>query len=119
VHLIGAAELTAILRRGRYHIGREAFLQQSIAGVLEAAGVAFESEVRLGPANRIDFLAAGGIGIEAKVRYPKRAIYRQLQRYAEVEQITALILVTATALGVPPAINGKPIFYVSIGRTAL
>lgn len=112
-------ELTAILRRGRYQIGTESALHVSIAGELDAAGIAFEAEARLGPANRIDFLVAGGIGIEAKVRYPRRAIYRQLQRYAESDQITALVLITATALGVPPSIAGKPIFYVSIGRTAL
>jgi hypothetical protein len=113
------ADVTVILRRGRYQIGTEAALQASIATVLGEAGVPFEPEVRLGPANRIDFLVEGGIGIEAKVRYPRRAIYRQLQRYAESDQITALVLITATALGVPPSINGKPIFYVSIGRTAL
>lgn len=117
--MMSAAEVTAILRRGRYQIGTESALHISIAAVLEEAGLAFEPEARLGPANRIDFLVSGGIGIEAKVRYPRRAIYRQLQRYAESDQISALVLITATALGVPPSIAGKPIFYVSIGRTAL
>lgn len=112
-------ELTAFLRRQRYAFGTEAILQLSIASALESAGVEFEREARLTPLDRIDFLVAGGIGIEAKVRYPRRPIYRQLQRYAESDQIAALILITATALGLPPSLNGKPLFYVSIGRTAL
>jgi hypothetical protein len=113
------AELTTYLRRQRYQFGTEGALQRSLEEALTASGVPFEREARLGPANRIDFLVQGGLGIEAKVRYPRRAIYRQLVRYAEVEQITALVLVTATSLGLPPLVNGKPLFYVSIGRTAL
>jgi len=111
------AELTTYLRRQRYAFGSEAMLQLAIVDVLERSGLAFEREVRLGPADRIDFLVQGGIGIEAKVRYPRRSIYRQLTRYAEREQINALVLMTATSLGLPPTLNGKPLFYVSIGRT--
>jgi hypothetical protein len=113
------AELTTYLRRQRYTFGNESALQLSIAEALERSGLEFEREARLSRTDRIDFLVKGGIGIEAKVRYPGRAIYRQLVRYAEVEQITALVLMSATALGLPPSINGKPLFYVSIGRTAL
>lgn len=111
------AELTTYLRRQRYAFGSEAMLQLAIAGVLERSGLEFEREVRLGPADRIDFLVSGSIGIEAKVRYPRRSIYRQLTRYAEHDRITALVLMTATSLGLPPSLNGKPLFYVSIGRT--
>lgn len=113
------AELTTFLRRWRYSIGNEAALQLSLADALTTAGATFEREVRLGPADRIDFMVEGGIGIEAKVRYPKRQIYRQLERYAAREQVTSLILVSCTALGLPRALNGKPIFIVSVGRSSL
>jgi len=115
-----AAQLAGALRRARYRVGTEDALQASIGEALTAlADTPFEREVRLAPGERIDFLVAGGIGIEAKVKCDKRAIYRQLERYAKRDQITALILVTGTAMGLPPAIDGKPVYFVSIGRAML
>lgn len=114
-----AAEITALLRRQRLPVSRETLLQLALETCLADAGIEFEREARLAPGERIDFLCAGGVGIEAKTRYGKRAIYRQLQRYAEREQVTALILVTGTAVGLPESINGKPVYFVSIGRGML
>lgn len=113
------AELTSAIARGRYRQGDEYRLHEDLAAKLTSLGIEFEREVRLGSANRIDFLCAGGIGIECKARADKRATFRQLARYAELEQITALILVTATAMGVPAEIGGKPVFYVPLGRSSL
>lgn len=114
-----AEAVTALLRRTRMRVGSEAALQQSVEEALIAAGFRYEREARLSAADRIDFLVADGIGIEAKARYAKRAIYRQLERYAARPQITALILVTGTAMGLPAAIGGKPVYIVSTGRAAL
>lgn len=113
------AEITALLRGSRLPVGSEDALQVAIGLVLDRNGVSFERECRISKTDRIDFLAVGGIGIEAKARYPRRAIFRQLERYAQQDAITALILVTGTAIGLPPAINGRPIYHVSIGRAAL
>jgi hypothetical protein len=112
-------ELAHYLRRQRYRVGQEIWLQADIERSLHNLQIAFEREVRLPPAERIDFLAAGGIGIEAKTRCAPRKIFRQLERYAEREAITSLILITGTALGLPPDIKGKPLFYVSTGRASL
>lgn len=114
-----AAVITGALRRTRLSVGNEIALQAAIERALEREGVEFEREARISPTDRVDFLAAGGIGIEAKARYARRAIYRQLERYAQLDVITSLILVTGTAIGLPAAINGKPLFHVSIGRAAL
>jgi len=113
------ATVMAALRRARLLPSTEAALQTSIETTLAGAGILAEREVRLAPGERIDFLVAGGIGIEAKARCQPRAIFRQLERYAKREQITALILVTGTACGLPATIGGKPAFFVSVGRTAL
>lgn len=113
-----AQEVTALLRRTRMRVGNEAALQQSIEDALATAGYTYEREARLSAADRIDFLV-GGVGIEAKARYAKRAIYRQLERYAAQPQIAALILVTGTAMGLPAEIGGKPVFIVSTGSTSL
>jgi hypothetical protein len=114
-----AIKIVEILREARLSASSEAALQSTIDDVLSRAGVSFEAEKRMGAGSRIDFLCNEGVGIEAKVKYPKRGIYRQLERYAAREEIKALILVTGTALGMPPEIKGKPLFYVSIGRSSL
>lgn len=111
-------ELAAHLRRGRFRQGDEYLLHADLAAHMERAGIKFEREVRLSPGNRIDFLCEGGIGIECKARARKREVFRQLERYAEEPTITALFLVTATAMGLPAAANGKPLFYIPLGRSA-
>lgn len=105
------------LRAARYRVSTELDLHQSITDAL--AGLPFEHEMRLTPGERIDFLIAGRIGLEAKVRCPKRAIYRQLERYASLPSIDSLILITATAIGLPAQICGKPVFLVSLGKATL
>lgn len=116
---VNIQRLVRHLRAQRYRVGHEALLQEDIESSLRVLQVAFEREARLAPGERIDFLVSGSIGIEAKTRCPRRSIFRQLERYAKLDSISALILITGTALGLPPAINGKPLFYISTGRASL
>jgi hypothetical protein len=118
VETIAPSELVRYLRRFRMRVSSEAALQMSIEEALVGGGIPFEREVRLSAADRIDFMV-GSIGIEAKCRYPKRSIFRQLERYAARAEITALILITGTAMGLPAEIGGKPVFIVSTGRASL
>ena len=110
-----------ILRTARLRASSEAQLQLSIAERLNQfeGDFSYKREVILSPKDRPDFIVDGGIVIEAKTKCARRTIWRQIARYAEHECVTALILVTGTALGVPPTASGKPIFYVSRGRTFL
>lgn len=113
------ARVLAQMLRGRYWpSSTEACLQTALWHYLSDLDAEVDREVRLAPGERIDFMV-DDIGIEAKVKCGRRAIYRQLQRYAEKDRINALILITGTALGLPPTINGKPVFYVSLGRASL
>ncbi len=115
-----AAIVASLLRTARLASSNEAALQISIRDVLTAAKFDFEREKALGPRDRPDFLLAGGaIVLEAKARYPKKQIYRQLERYAAHDGVEVLILVTATAMGMPATINGKPVHVVSLGMGAL
>lgn len=116
VNIIGLATFIA---RGRYRQGDEFALHADLDARLTRAGIEFEREVRLSPGNRIDFLFPNGVGIECKARARKRDTYRQLERYADEPRITGLILVTATPVGLPQHINGKPLFYIPLGRTSL
>lgn len=114
-----ARSVAGILSRGRYRLGSEGLLQIDIAEHLQANGVAFEREVKLGPADRIDFLVERSIGVEVKAKAVARQIYRQLSRYAEYEALSGLILISNTAIGLPVELNGKPLYFVSVGRCML
>ena len=115
-----AAVVVKVLRVSRMRASSEAALQHSIEEVLKAGRFPYEREKALGPKDRPDFLLADGrVVLEAKVKYGKRAIYRQLTRYAAHPQVTTLILVTGTASGMPAAINGKPVMVVPLGLGAL
>jgi hypothetical protein len=110
--------VTDVLSRTRFLIDDEKRLQASIADALTSAGLSFEREVRLSPRDVIDYVS-DRVGIEAKVKGSKRAILRQVQRYAGSDRLDAIVVITAVALGLPDQINGKPVRMVSIGRAWL
>jgi hypothetical protein len=115
-----AAVISSLLRTARLRSSNEAALQLSLEETLTAANIEFEREKAIDKRDRPDFLlAGGGVVIEAKARYGKKAIYRQLCRYAEHDSVFAIILVTGTAMGMPEEINGKPVHVVSIGLGTL
>lgn len=83
------------IRSRRCRFGSESQLQDDVAAALTAVWIAHEREVRLGPKDRIDFLCAGGTGIECKVEGGPSAVLGQLVRYSVYELVTGLILVTS------------------------
>lgn len=113
------SDMVAAMRKHRYRSSTEALLQRDLADHFAALGISGTREYRLSATDRIDFMLEGGVGVEAKVAGARpREVLRQLGRYAEAEEITALVLVTAKAMGCPDSINGKPVYYVSVGRGA-
>jgi len=113
-----ALNVATVLRHTRMRISHEKALQADIEAALTRAGIDYSRERALSPADRPDFMC-GDVVIEAKARYGKRSIYRQLERYAAHDEVAAIVLVTGTAMGMPAAINGKPILVVSIGMSFL
>lgn len=110
---LGLPALAEILRRARYRYANEDQLQQGIALVLARHGVAADREVRLSPADRIDFLLTGvPIGIEVKVAGETGAVWRQLRRYAASPRIGGLLLATTRAkhhLDAPSHLGDVPV----------
>lgn len=106
------------LRGQRLPLSDEKKLQASIAVLFEAAALPLEREVRLSPSDIIDFFGEG-IGIEVKIKGGKRDIYHQLERYAKHDAVEQLILVTNVPIGMPPEIEGKPIYVHSIAKAWL
>lgn len=114
-----AREVAIFLRAARYRMGTEALLHDDVERHLRSGAIPYEREHRLGPGERLDFLIAEHIAVELKIRAQRKSIYRQLDRYARYEIIEGLILVTASALGMPKEIGGKPIYVVQLGLSAL
>lgn len=93
----------------------EAGLQDRIGTALLAAGVSFIREAPIARGSRIDFLTAGGVGIEVKRGRPVRALLaRQLTRYARSGRIVALVLVAERLAPAPAVIAGVPCVSVSL-----
>lgn len=103
-------EIIAVLRPLRLPLTDEKRLQAEMAERFAAAGLALEREFRLSATEVVDFFA-DGIAVEVKIKGGKMAIYRQLQRYAEHDEIKALLLVSNVPMGLPPEIEGKPAYF--------
>lgn len=88
----------------------------AIAAALERRGIPFEREVSLGDRRRIDFLCAGGVGIEVKMGSPNRAaLVAQARRYCSSERVLALVLVVErSVVCLPETIEGTPVYYVGL-----
>lgn len=111
--------LAETLRGYRFPFGTEAELQAAVARVLNEVGVEHSREFIFSPRDRIDFLAANGIGIECKIDGSPSAVLGQLLRYAERDEVKALILVTSrhTHRMKAKELNGKLLLIVWIGGT--
>lgn len=114
-------EICRVIAAGRYDLSNEAAVQAGIDQLLvDAFGrEAVRREHRLSPFDRPDFMI-GGVAVEVKVRGARPAlIWKQLKRYAAYEAVSAVVLVTNRAMGLPASIDGKPAWYVSLGRAWL
>lgn len=90
-----------------------------IEQALQVENIAYSAEVRLGPRARIDFLTAGGTGIEVKKGRPNREqIIGQLERYCSFEKLKSLVVVVPWQknLHLPHFIQGKSVAILSLNR---
>jgi len=108
-------EIAALVSKTPIVLSNEKDVQEKISELLERHGVRHKREVRLAPGDIVDFMIEGGTAVEVKLNVPKRAAYRQCERYCKHEGVNALVLVSATAMGFPSEINGKPCWVASLG----
>lgn len=105
-----------VLSRLSYRFSNEADLQDGVEKALRSAGIAFERErVLPGGLGRIDFLTAGGTGIEVKYFGCSIAeLSRQVHRYTESDDIDAVVVVSARLghSGAERTMNKKPVRFV-------
>lgn len=102
--------IQARIGNARFTWANEKQLQDGIAMVLATTGLAVSREHRLSPADVIDFLVES-VGVEVKIKGAVAAVQAQLERYAEHECVTELVLVTARTqlTRMPRKLNGKPL----------
>lgn len=96
-HLAELRIARSALNRSVLRYTSEAELQAGISQVLTAAGVEHRREVDLGDAGRVDLLTAGGLAIEVKVAGSANEMARQIVRYAQRDEVRALLVVTTKA----------------------
>ena len=91
-------------------------IHAAVAAALDAAGLVYEHEYRLGPRRRIDFRVSR-VGIEVKKGRPASSALRaQLQKYLESDALDAVIVVTQRATRLPSTLCGKPVALLSLNR---
>jgi hypothetical protein len=111
-------QVDQLIRSHRFRYTEEDQLQEGIAAVLGRAGLDPRREVRLGARDRIDIMV-GGIGIEVKIAGSAHGAFEQLQRYAEHDEVEALILVTSRYQRLPDKAGGKPLSTISLALSNL
>jgi hypothetical protein len=114
----GLARLAQFVSTLRLDLSMEKRAQESLEQALEAAGFEFQREAILSKRDIPDFMVkvdGAEIALELKTRAQRKAIYRQLERYAEHERVCGVLLMTGTAMGLPSLINGKPARVASLG----
>lgn len=114
-------DLADTLKKYRYPFWNEQALQDALEEVLIENGIAYVRECILG-SDRIDFVAdvdGSRIAIECKVDGGPSAVLEQVIRYAEREEIGAVILVTSkrTHRFAKTEFQGKPFAVVWITGT--
>jgi LEA14-like dessication related protein len=112
-----ATELVRLIQRHRFDLSNEKSLQVQLAEAMTANNVEFEREKPLSPRDIPDFMVAGGIAIECKMRGARKMdVFKQLRRYAEHDEVKVLVLATNLSMGLPAEIGGKPSFFASLSR---
>lgn len=112
-------QLVTVLRGIRLPVCRsEAEVRAHIDAALDAAGVGYWREVKLGRGCRVDYLVDGGIVLEAKRGKPNsRAVAAQVERYARHPTVTAVVIVVDRNLARAPLnAAGKPVHYVALNK---
>lgn len=112
-------EICNLLVRARLDITNEKRTQRDIERLFKNYNIDFEREVHLSDYDIVDFMV-GGIAIEVKLKGAnKKAVFKQLCRYAKHNRVTDIILPSNTGMGLPQTIENKPVFYIPLGSSWL
>lgn len=109
-------EIARVIEAARVRSSTETQAHDDVEAALASAGMAVQREVIIDARSRID-LMVGRIAIEVKVGGAKRAIWRQVHRYAEHPDVDGVVLATGVALPRSQMdAAGKPFAVASLSR---
>jgi len=111
-------EITRLLSSSRFSLESEKQTQAEIEKMLNAQGISNHREFALSKGSIIDFLI-DGVGIEVKLKASPKAIFQQLLRYCQFEEVKAIILITNKIIKLPPTMNKKPTHVINLGAAWL
>ncbi len=111
-------QIFAAMRGIRFPLKNEKELQAALSDRFTAVGLEHEREVRLSSSDIVDFMF-GDIAAECKTNGGKMEIFRQLERYAEHDRVSRLILISSVPMGLPAVIKGKPAYFFNLSRAWL
>jgi len=103
----------------KFPLNNEKVLQASIEKRLKSRFIGYQREYELDEKNIPDFLIAGCVAVEVKIKGNAQLIYRQCWRYCQFDQVKSLILITNRSMGFPKEINGKPCYLLNLGKAWL
>ncbi|GAB1376840.1 hypothetical protein MASR1M48_16920 [Lactococcus petauri] len=114
-------ELRSILISSRNRLSNESDLQDDLNARLQCSKYKnFKKEWSFNKESRIDFFDPDlGIGIEVKIKGSPNEILKQLERYAKIPEVKVLVLATAFFMGLPPEIEGKPVYLFHLSKGLL
>lgn len=112
-------DIIACIRWGKFDLTHEKTTQEQMhAWLNNQHGYKFLRHHPLDKANIPDFFL-DGIAIEVKIKGGKKAIYKQCVRYCSFEAVKVLILCSNKSMGFPAEINGKPCYFINLGKAWL
>lgn len=86
---------------------KEVRIHEILERALKDAGIDAKHEQKIGPRCRPDFFTAGGTVIEVKKKRPNAtATLKQLEKYARLPHVKAVVLVAERGLSYVPAMIG-------------
>jgi hypothetical protein len=103
------------LSQFRFNFTSEAELQTGIEQALSLTAHRVKREVKFSDENRLDFLVDEEIAIETKIGGSGASVLRQVARYAQIDSITGILLITNRPTHtLPPSFNNKPLLVHSL-----
>lgn len=104
--------------QNRFPLEVEKETQAAIEQKFKESGIEYSREHKLDQSSIPDFFI-NGIAIEIKIKGNAKSIYKQCERYCQFEEVKSLILVTNRSMGFPKEINGKPCYFINLGKAWL
>lgn len=112
-----ADDVTKLLEQFIFRGSSERDIQDVIERVLIEGGMAVQREFRLSQRDIPDFLIAGSVVVEVKMRASGSAVLGQIARYAAHEQVSAIVVVSprmSTLSAIPAAVLDVPVRVVGL-----